>query len=72
MGSAIEGCFGSYSINFQIYTFTITTDWVKFQVIQDDITFKVGEIIRVHGAEIAFPTSDIHLSSTEQKVIDKL
>ena len=56
MGSNIEGFFGASSLNFMIYTFTKTTNWVEFQNIQNSIMIKVGEIINDNGAEIAFPT----------------
>ncbi|MFZ9035344.1 MAG: mechanosensitive ion channel family protein [Francisellaceae bacterium] len=61
MGSSVEGVFGSYSINFMIYTFTKTTNWARFQAIQDEVMFKIGRIIREHGAQIAFPTTTLDL-----------
>lgn len=51
----------SWSLNFMIYTFTKTTDWVKFQAVQQDVFIKVLEIVAAHGAECAFPTSTIHI-----------
>ncbi len=62
MGSTTEGCYGDYSINFMVYTFTKTTNWVEFQNIQDEIMLKIGEIIESNGAEIAFPTSTLYLN----------
>ena len=53
--------FGPSSLNFFIYTFTKTTDWVKFQAIQQDVFLKIIEIITNHGAEIAFPTRTIQV-----------
>lgn len=53
--------FGSSSLNFLIYTFTKTTSWVKFQSVQQDVFFKVIEIITQHGAECAFPTMTLDL-----------
>jgi len=53
--------FGPSSLNFLIYTFTKTTDWVKFQRIQQDVFLKVIDIITQNGAECAFPTTTIHI-----------
>ncbi|WP_162902285.1 mechanosensitive ion channel family protein [Facilibium subflavum] len=61
MGSSTEGVFGAYSINFMIYTFTKTTNWVRFQATQDAIMIEVGKIIASHGAQIAFPTTTIDM-----------
>ena len=61
MGSSTEGVYGSYSINFMIYTFTKTTNWVKFQATQDDVMIKVGQIIEQNDAQIAFPTTTLDL-----------
>ncbi len=58
--------FGPSSLNFLIYTFTKTTDWVKFQDIQQDVFLKVIEIITSHGAECAFPTTTVHLQQAVQ------
>lgn len=63
MGSSIEGCFGSSSINIQIYTFTKTTNWVKFQAVQDDVMLQIGEIIINNGAEFAFPSRSLFVES---------
>ena len=53
--------FSESSIDFFIYTFTKTTDWVYFHEIKQEILLKVAEIIENAGAEVAFPTSTIHL-----------
>ncbi len=71
MGSSIEGVFGSYSINFMIYTFTKTTNWVRFQALQDEIMLKIGQIIKDHGAEIAFPTTTLDLPNDAIDALSK-
>lgn len=53
--------FAPSSLDFFIYTFTHTTDWVKFHEIKQDVLLKVNELIEKQGAEIAFPTSTVHL-----------
>ena len=58
--------FAPSSLDFFIYTMTKTTDWVKYHEVKQDVMLKIIEIISAHGAECAFPTSTIHLQSTEQ------
>ena len=53
--------FAPSSLNFFIYTFTKTTDWIKFHEIKQDVLLKIIDIIESHGAECAFPTSTIHI-----------
>lgn len=55
--------FGPSSINIMIYTFTKTTDWVEFHRIKEDVLVNIMSIIESQGAEIAFPTSTLHLAS---------
>jgi len=52
--------FAPSSLDFFVYTFTRTTEWVHFHEVKQEILLKIGEIISSHGAEIAFPTSTIH------------
>lgn len=53
--------FSESSIDFFIYTFTKTTDWVRFHEIKQDVLLKVAEIIDRSGSQMAFPTSTVHL-----------
>lgn len=48
--------FGQSSLEIVIYTFTKTTNWVKFQMVQQEIFLKVIEIVHAKGADFAFPT----------------
>ena len=57
--------FNSYaasSLDFFVYTFTKTTNWVKFHEVKQDVLFLIAEIIEQHGAEFAFPTQTLHVS----------
>jgi MscS family membrane protein len=54
--------FAASSLNFFIYAFTKTVDWVEFHKVKQDVLLKVIDIIDKHGAECAFPTSTIHLA----------
>lgn len=57
--------FGASSLDFFIYTFTKTTDWVYFHEVKQDVLLKVANIIADAGAEMAFPTQTIHLADGE-------
>jgi len=57
--------FSASSIDFFVYTFTKTTDWIKFHEIKHEILLKIAEIIAEHSAEIAFPTSTLHVNMSE-------
>ena len=54
--------FSDSSVDFFIYAFTKTTKWIEFHAIKQEIMLKVAEIIERHQAEIAFPTSTLHLA----------
>jgi MscS family membrane protein len=58
--------FGASSCDFFIYTFTHTTNWIKFHEIKQDVLLKIAEIVANHNAEIAFPTQTLHLPEIEQ------
>lgn len=58
--------FGASSLDFFIYTFTKTTQWIHFHEIKQEILLRISDIIEAHGAEIAFPTRTLHLESTPE------
>lgn len=53
--------FASSSLDFFIYTFTRTTQWMEYHEVKQDVLFKVLKVIESYGAEVAFPTSTVHL-----------
>jgi len=56
--------FGASSLDFFVYCFTHTTQWVEFHKIKQDVMLRIAGIINANHAEIAFPTSTIHLADT--------
>jgi MscS family membrane protein len=58
--------FAASSLDFFIYTFTKTTNWVQYHEIKQDVLFKINEIVTNNNAEMAFPTSTIHLPDAPQ------
>ncbi len=57
--------FATSSMDFFIYTFTKTTNWIHYHEVKQDVLLKIVDIIEQEGAEIAFPTSTIHLADKE-------
>jgi len=53
--------FNSSSLDFFIYTFTKTTNWVKFHEIKQDVLLTISDIVESHDAEMAFPTRTLHI-----------
>ena len=53
--------FGASSVDFFIYTFTKTVNWIKFHEVKQDVLLQIANIIEAHDAEFAFPTSTLHL-----------
>lgn len=54
--------FNSYatsSLDFFIYTFTKTTNWIRFHEIKQDVMLKIIEIVHSHDADFAFPTTTL-------------
>ena len=58
--------FAPSSLDFFIYTFTHTTNWVKYHEVKQDVLLRVFRIIEEEEAEIAFPTSTIHLAQSPE------
>lgn len=61
--------FGPSSLDFFIYTFTKTTDWIRFHEIKQDVMMKVMQIVEENGAEFAFPTTTVHLQSDHPEML---
>lgn len=53
--------FAASSLNFFVYAFTKTREWVKYHEVKQDVLLKVIDIIEKHGAECAFPTTTVHI-----------
>jgi MscS family membrane protein len=54
--------FNNSSLDFFIYTFTKTTNWIKFHEVKQDVLLRVLSIIEEEKAEVAFPTSTLHFA----------
>jgi len=47
------------SLDFFVYTFTKTTNWVRFHEIKQDVMLKIIDVVHSHGADFAFPTTTL-------------
>lgn len=57
--------FGPSSLDIMVYTFTRTTDWGRYLAVREDVMVKIIDIVDAAGAEIAFPTTTVHLAAGE-------
>ena len=51
--------YSASSLDFFIYTFTKTTNWIRYHEIKQDVMLKVIQIVHSHGADFAFPTTTV-------------
>ena len=54
--------FASSSLDFFIYCYTKTTKWAFFHDVKQDVLLRTLAIVHAHGADVAFPTSTVHLA----------
>jgi MscS family membrane protein len=55
--------FGESSIDFFIYCMTHTVNWQRYHEVKQDVLLQISDIIRDHGASIAFPTRTLDLDA---------
>ena len=53
--------YNASSLDFFVYTFTKTTNWVEYHKIKQDVLLKILDIIHGLGADVAFPTTTVKL-----------
>ena len=61
--------FNNSTLDFFIYTFTKTTNWVLFHEIKQDVLLKVAEIVTQHDADFAFPTQQLHIDKEDHHTL---
>ncbi|TPE54949.1 mechanosensitive ion channel family protein [Maribrevibacterium harenarium] len=54
--------FGPSSLDFFIYTFTKTVNWAEYHRVKEDVLLKIMGIIEDCGAQVAFPTTTVHIA----------
>jgi len=53
--------FNAYSMDFFVYTFTKTTDWIEYHKVKEKVLLEIMAIVHKHGADMAFPTQTLHV-----------
>lgn len=53
--------FSSSSLDFFIYCFTKTTNWIEYHGVKQDVLLQLIAIIERNDAQCAFPTSTVHI-----------
>ena len=61
--------FNKSSVDFFVYTFTRTTNWIRFHEVKQDVLLKIAEIIEGHSATIAYPTQVLHMDKESAKAL---
>jgi MscS family membrane protein len=52
---------GEFALKLFLYAFTVTTSYDEYMAVKEEILLKVASIVREHGAELAVPTSTVHM-----------
>ena len=59
--------FSDSSIDFFVYTFTKTTNWIDFHEIKQNVLLEIAKIIENNKAEIAYPTQRLQVEEMDKK-----
>jgi MscS family membrane protein len=57
--------FGDSGLNIFIYTFTSTSNWLKYLDIREDVHLKIMNIVESNGSSFAFPSQSIYIEKTK-------
>jgi MscS family membrane protein len=52
---------GEFALKLFLYAFTVTTSYDEYMKVKEDILLRIAAIVREHGAELAVPTSTVHM-----------
>ena len=53
--------YAEYSLNVFLCAITYATTWEEFQTTKEDILLKVAVVVKKHGADFAYPTTNVML-----------
>jgi MscS family membrane protein len=53
--------FGDSSLNIEVFAYVMTSDWVEFLEIREDILLRMMGVVEQAGASIAFPSQTLYL-----------
>lgn len=57
--------FGASSLDFFVYTFTKTVNWVRFHEVKQDVLLEIMAIIHKHDADVAYPTQTLKIDAPD-------
>ncbi len=60
--------YNNSSLDFFVYTFTKTTNWIEFHEVKQDVLLKIVEIVHEHGADFAFPTRTLDVEGMDELI----
>ena len=60
--------FSESSVDFFVYTFTKTTNWIRFHEVKQDVLLKISDIIENNHASIAYPTHVLQLDNADDTI----
>jgi MscS family membrane protein len=55
--------FGSFSLDIDVFSYVFAHDWNHFLEIQEELLFRVMEIVQRAGAQIAFPSQTMYFAT---------
>jgi MscS family membrane protein len=61
--------FGAHSLDFFVYTFTKTTNWVEYHKVKQQILLEIMRIVHEAGADMAFPTQTLHVQGALEQPV---
>jgi MscS family membrane protein len=67
--------FDSSSLNLEVFSYVVTSDYTEFTAIREDLLLRMMEIVGKSGTGFAFPTSTLYLAretGTDQKQTTKV
>jgi MscS family membrane protein len=58
---------GAFSFDVEAFAYVFATDWTQFLEIQEQLLFKVTDIVERAGASIAFPSQTMYVADARNK-----
>jgi MscS family membrane protein len=53
--------YGEFALKLYLYAFTVSTSYTDYMRIKEEILLQIANIVRAHDAELAVPTSTVHM-----------
>jgi MscS family membrane protein len=57
--------YGTSSLDVSIRVFVKTREWSDYYAVQEDVFFRIGEIVKQSGAEFAFPSQTLYIGKDQ-------